>query len=194
MNRRLKRISIRLAIGIGVPLAVLVGIAIVSNQGNTTTPPSSGSTSYPSATLGNTPAVATSAPTAQSSTSSVVSQEEQLCGGPPQAGIDGASASCKIILTNSDGSTDSFIIVFNASGNLIPDPCRDDAWTTQYNVTWAQTNCGAPLEPTATAKANCLSAAGVYFPTIIRIDNPPPYYWSDAFDYCTGAPLPPPAP
>jgi hypothetical protein len=114
MNRRLKRISIRLAIGIGVPLAVLVGIAIVSNQGNTTTPPSSGSTSYPSATLGNTPAVATSAPTAQPSTSSVVSQEEQLCGGPPQAGIDGASASCKIILTNSDGSTDSFIILFDA--------------------------------------------------------------------------------
>ena len=172
MNQRLRRIAIRLAIGIGVPLAVVVGIALVSNQGNTTTPPSS--TSYPSGTLGNTPVGGTSVPTAQSSTSSVVSQEGQLCGGQSQAGTDGASASCKIILTNSNGSTDSFIVLFDASGNLIPDPCQDDAWTTQYDVTWAQTNCGAPLEPTATAKADCLSATGTYFPTVIEYPRSAP--------------------
>ncbi|MGH7142142.1 MAG: hypothetical protein ACREF5_01565 [Candidatus Saccharimonadales bacterium] len=157
---------------------------VFSAHNVTNSPNVSPSKSPPSAIISPTPII-----------SPLVSQkEQQLCShlkGVIQSAqtINGSPVQCQVgFYIEGYTSEDGAFVLFDTSGNVVPNPCADYAWDKAHNVTEGSP-CVAPPEPISTAKADCKSGKNLSPTAAASLPDAPPYYWNTEVAICTYKPI-----
>jgi hypothetical protein len=173
---RLRRSVLRSVVGVAVVLGVIIFVALESSHSTSTNPPT------------NALSTASSTPASAMTPAQICAKYHGYYSDVP--GADGSSSTCEVLIPIGSSDTGKIDALFDPSGRPYPNACLDNNWAIENGATDQPLGCNLPPEKAATAKADCLSASGDYYPPESQTLWPPPYHWYAALDICAPVPLP----